>query len=154
MKIFIQFFSYVSLLVGVSVGQATLSAANVSSAFEQIATAPTQPEHQDSGCNTLPREKDVFRREDGVLPPKVKYAPDPEYPKGARKGKLQGRVFLCATVDPEGRVSDVVVVKTLTAEFDQSAAKTVRKWKSKPGSKDGKSVAVQVNVVVDFHPSD
>jgi periplasmic protein TonB len=102
----------------------------------------------------LPRQKDVFRKEDGILPPKAKYAPDPEYPRGARKGKLQGRVLLCVTVDAEGKVSDAVVVKTLTAEFDQSAVKAVRKWKFKPSIKDGKPVAVQINVVVDFRPSD
>jgi TonB family protein len=153
MNTFLRFGSFVSLVVSVCVGPATLFAATVVANPEQVATPSSKPAATDSACDALPREKDVFRKEDGISPPKAKYALDPEYSGGARKGKLQGRVLLCVTVDTQGKVSDAVVVKTLTDEFDQSAVKAVRKWKFKPGIKDGKPVAVQINVVVDFSPS-
>lgn len=55
-------------------------------------------------------------------------------------------------VGATGDVSDVTVSKSLDAEYglDEQAVKAMRRWKFKPGSKDGQPVAVQVEVEMRF----
>jgi protein TonB len=54
-------------------------------------------------------------------------------------------------VTREGRATDIRVRDGIGAGLDEVAVKAVRKWKFAPAIKDGKPVAVQVSVEVDFH---
>ena len=92
----------------------------------------------------------VFRVGSGVSAPKVLYQPDPEYSEEARKAKYQGTVLLWLIVDPSGRPRDVRVSRSLGMGLDEKAVEAVKQWKFEPALKDGRPVAVQINVEVNF----
>lgn len=92
----------------------------------------------------------VFRVGGGVSPPRAIFAPDPEYSEEARKAKYQGTCVLRLVVGPDGRTRDIRVARTLGLGLDQRAIEAVKQWKFEPAMKDGKPVAVQVNVEVTF----
>jgi len=92
----------------------------------------------------------VFRVGGGVSAPKAVYAPDPEYSEEARKAKYQGTCVLWLVVGPDGRPRDIRVSRTLGLGLDEKAIEAVKQWKFEPAMKDGKPVAVQINVEVSF----
>jgi len=92
----------------------------------------------------------VFRVGGGVSAPRALNTPDPEYSEEARKAKYQGTVVLWLIVDQNGRPRDVKVARSLGMGLDEKAIEAVRKWTFEPAQKDGKPVAVQINVEVNF----
>ncbi len=87
---------------------------------------------------------------DCVTCPRVTYSPDPEYPENERRARRQGAVVLVLVVGSDGLPRDVKVSRTLSSEFDQAAIDAVKKWKFTPASKDGKPIAVEIDVQVTF----
>jgi TonB family protein len=87
----------------------------------------------------------------GVSAPRVLYDPEPEYSEEARKAKYQGVVVLWVAVDPDGRVRDIRVERSLGMGLDEKAVEAVRQWKFEPGKMNGHPVRVQVLVEVQFH---
>ncbi len=85
-----------------------------------------------------------------VTAPIAIYRPEPPYTNEARMAKLQGAVVLWITVDAQGNVTGVQVIRHLGLGLDESAVKTVKMWKFKPGMKNGAPVPVQLTVEVDF----
>jgi TonB family protein len=92
----------------------------------------------------------VFRVGGGVSAPRALDTPDPEYSEEARKAKYQGTVVLWLIVGPDGKPHDIKVARQLGMGLDQKAIEAVRNWKFEPAMKDGKPVAVQINVEVNF----
>jgi periplasmic protein TonB len=92
----------------------------------------------------------VFRVGGGVSAPRVTYQPDPEYSEEARKAKYQGTCVLWLVVGPDGRPRDIRVARSLGLGLDEKAIEAVKTWKFEPAMKDGKPVAVQINVEVSF----
>ena len=86
-----------------------------------------------------------------VKAPRAIYAPDPEYTEKARKERQQGTVLIRMVVGSDGLPRDVEVYRSLSADLDESAVNTVKKWKFAPGTKDGEPVAVQIIVEISFH---
>ena len=93
----------------------------------------------------------VFRVGGGVSAPKEIYAPEPEYSEEARKVKQMGVVVLRLVVGSDGNPRDIQVVRALGLGLDEKAIEAVRKWRFEPARKDGKPVAVAVNIEVNFH---
>jgi periplasmic protein TonB len=93
----------------------------------------------------------AFRVGGGVSAPKAIYAPDPEYSEEARKVKHMGTVVLWLVVGPDGKPRDIKVLRTLGLGLDEKAIEAVKNWRFDPAMKDGKPVAVQINVEVNFH---
>ena len=93
----------------------------------------------------------VFHVGGGVSAPRVIYEPDPEYSEEARKAKYQGVCVLYLIVGADGKPRDVRVLRSLGLGLDEKAIEAVRQWKFDPAMKDGKPVAVEVSVQVDFH---
>jgi protein TonB len=92
----------------------------------------------------------VFRVGGGVSAPRALYAPDPEYSEEARKAKFQGTCVLWLIVGPDGHPRDIKIARSLGLGLDEKAIEAVKMWKFEPAMKDGKPVAVQINVEVDF----
>jgi protein TonB len=78
------------------------------------------------------------------------YTPNPEYSESARKAEIQGTVQLAVAINATGVVDAVRVVKPLEPGLDQNAAEVVNKWRFTSASKDGKPVAVQMEVEVGY----
>jgi periplasmic protein TonB len=93
----------------------------------------------------------AYRVGGGVSAPKAIYSPDPEYSEEARKVKHMGVVVLWLVVGPDGKPRDIRVVRTLGLGLDEKAIEAVKNWRFEPALKDGKPVAVQVNIEVNFH---
>ncbi len=85
-----------------------------------------------------------------TVPPRVLYAPNPDYSKAGRKGKIEGVVALQIIVTTAGEAEDITVTKKLGYGLDEEAVKAVKKWKFKPASRDGIPVDQKIFVQVNF----
>ena len=66
----------------------------------------------------------------------------PDYPESAKKDRIQGIVTLEAVVRKDGTVGEVTVKKPPRPEVGRGAVNAMKKWEFRPGTKDGKAVAV------------
>ncbi|MBV9745116.1 MAG: energy transducer TonB, partial [Acidobacteriia bacterium] len=92
----------------------------------------------------------VFHVGGGVTAPALLYKVEPEYSEEARKAKFQGTVILYVEIDPSGHAINPRVARSLGLGLDEKAIEAVRKWKFKPGYKDGKPVTVAATIEVNF----
>jgi protein TonB len=87
----------------------------------------------------------------GVSAPVVVHRIDPEYSEEARKARFEGTVLLAAIVRRDGRVEVLNLLRSLGFGLDQNAIDALRKWRFRPGTKDGQAVDVRLNIEVSFH---
>jgi TonB family protein len=95
-------------------------------------------------------EQVVDLKSKGVVMPMPIYKPEPPYTKAAKDAKVQGSVILKIVVDAQGNVSEAKVTKSLDKGLDESAVNTVKTWKFKPATKNGKPVSCSPVVEVSF----
>jgi protein TonB len=93
----------------------------------------------------------IFHVGDGVSAPRAIYTPEPEFSEEARKAKYQGVVVLNIIVGTDGRVHSPRVVRSLGMGLDEKALEGVKTWKFDPSKKDGRAVAVEMNIEVAFN---
>ena len=86
---------------------------------------------------------------DVIKPTKTLHV-DPQYTEIARKARIQGRVTLRATIDQQGDITDVEVLRGLQMGLTEAAVAAVRQWKFKPATLNGRPVAVYFNLTVTF----
>jgi len=86
----------------------------------------------------------------GVTVPRVVYDPEPEYSEEGRKLKTQGSVVLWLVVDTDGRPRNIRVRRALGVGLDEKAVEAVSKWRFAPARLNGRPVAVEINVEVNF----
>jgi len=91
-------------------------------------------------------------KEEGVSLPTVVKQVRAEYTSEAMRQMIEGDVLLDVVVAADGSVGDVAVKQSLDAVYglDQQAVKAMKQWVFKPGAKDGKAVAVRVDVKMRF----
>jgi TonB family protein len=96
--------------------------------------------------------QEIYRPGDGVSVPTVIKQVKAEYTSDAQKARIEGMVMLEGVVRPDGKISDVVVIRSLDSTFglDQHAVSALRQWLFKPGRKNGKDVAVRVQIEMRF----
>ncbi len=85
-----------------------------------------------------------------ITAPHATYSPDPKYPKKESKAHRRGTVVLDLVVDTDGLPHGIKVDLPLSPEFDEAALDAVKKWKFSPATKDGKPIATEIKVEVDF----
>ena len=84
--------------------------------------------------------------------PACLYCPQAQYSDEAVKAKYQGTVSLIAIITPDGRATDIHVVKGLGLGLDEKAVEAVRTWRFKPAlGPDGKPAPVRQIIEVTFH---
>lgn len=74
-----------------------------------------------------------------------------KYPPLAKESGIQGRVFINFVVEPDGKISNVKVLRGIGGGCDEEAIRVVEampKWK--PGMQRGKPVRVSYNLPVKF----
>lgn len=74
-----------------------------------------------------------------------------KYPPLAKESGIQGRVFINFVVEPDGKISQVKVLRGIGGGCDEEAVRVVQampKWK--PGLQRGKPVRVSYNLPVKF----
>ena len=92
----------------------------------------------------------AFKVGGGVSAPKAIYSPDPEYSEEARKAKYQGTCVLWLVVGAGWPSKRHQGTARLGLGLDEKAIEAVKNWSFEPAMKDGKPVAVQINVEVSF----
>ncbi len=96
--------------------------------------APTGPVGQDA-VSTQPTKKTHV---------------EPDYPKSAKRAQIEGRVILQITIDAEGNVTDVKVLRDAPMGLTEAAVKAAKQWKYSPAIMNGEPVGVRKTVTVNF----
>lgn len=98
----------------------------------------------------FPTGEKAHKVERGVYPPKILSDADPEYSEAARHKRIQGTVVLLVVVDQQGRPTTLYVIRSLGHGLDEPALRAVQRWTFQPGTFQGTTVAVAINVAVNF----
>lgn len=97
----------------------------------------------------------------GVKAPVVINQSEPQFSEIAREQKISGIVAVSLIVDVQGKPENVHVTKSIAdtvdskhraaaLTLDQAAIDTVKNYKFKPATKDGKPVPIILNVTIKF----
>jgi TonB family protein len=77
---------------------------------------------------------------------------DPAYPAQALEKAQGGTVHLRSTIGPDGAVVDVQPISGPTLLIP-AAVNAVRQWRYKPTDIDGKAIAIEEDIVIEFRPT-
>jgi TonB family protein len=102
------------------------------------------------GVDEAKQPVQIYKPGGDVSAPKLVSATDPVYPKSDRKGPFEGKCVLKLVVDASGKPNDIHVVRSLGKDFDESAIEAVQQYRFTPAMRQGKPVAVAVNIEVNF----
>src|SRR5262245_28293143 len=104
------------------------------------------------GATLGAQEQTIYKPGNGVTLPSVIRQVKAQYTQEAMDAHIEGTVGLEVVVLADGKVGDVKVSKSLDTTYglDQRAVKAMKEWLFKPGTKEGKTVAVQVEVEINF----
>lgn len=88
----------------------------------------------------------------GVEMPRVVNEVKPSYTREARAALLQGRTLVEAVVLPEGRVGPARLLVGFKEDFGlhEQSILAIRRWRFKPGMRDGQPVPVTVLIEMSF----
>lgn len=93
---------------------------------------------------------DTFDVSDLERRPEVVAQVAPVYPAELRKAKVEGTVTVVFLLTEEGRVEDARVQESSRTEFEKPALDAVRRWRFKPGMKDGAAVKTHMRLPIRF----
>jgi TonB family protein len=85
-----------------------------------------------------------------VTPPKVLFAPEPQFSDYARVLKYSGNCLVYLQVDVDGKPRNLTILRPLGLGLDEKALLAVQAYRFKPAMEDGKPVRVEMNVEVNF----
>ena len=126
-------YSLVLVLISAAIGAGRMA----------VAIAP-----QDSGKNI----KLIYKIGKDVSAPKLIFEVQPEFPQSERKHKekFEGTCLLNLIVDESGTPQEVHITRSLSPDFDANAIKAVEQYRFSPAMREGKPVAVSLNIEVNF----
>jgi protein TonB len=97
-----------------------------------------------------PRPPEQPRRVGGdIVPPQRTVYKAPVYPQAAVAARIEGIVILEATIDAQGVVQDVTVLRSLPM-LDRAAVEAVRQWRYQPTRLNGQAIPIIMTVTVNF----
>src|SRR5205085_12283823 len=75
-----------------------------------------------------------------------------KYPAIAKENGISGRVYVTFVVDKDGKIRDVKTLRGIGGGCDEEAIRVVSAMPDwKPGRQNGRNVAVQYNLPVNFN---
>lgn len=104
-----------------------------------------------SAAASVPQEQ-AFKPGDGVTGPKIIKEVKPEYPAAARGAQAEGSVWIDCVVKADGTVGEARVLDSPHPALSEAALRALAEWRFLPGTKDGKPVAVRVEVEIFMRP--
>ena len=72
------------------------------------------------------------------------------YPTEAIDNKVEGKVFVMAFVDENGKVNDVKILRGIGSGCDEAAIQAVKSCTFSPGQHQGKNVKVKMSLAIQF----
>ena len=98
------------------------------------------------------QDSTVYTPGNGVSLPQLVKRVKAEYTPEAMQNRIEGKVVLEAVVLADGNVGDVTVNESLDTVYglDKNAVAAMKQFEFKPGTKDGKAVAVRIHVEMVF----
>ena len=97
-----------------------------------------------------PDSADIHFVSENVTTPTVLSRIEPIYSEEARRANVEGTVELSAVIRKDGSIEVVKVLRGLGLGLDENAIKALKKWRFRPGMKDGRPVDVALNIEVRF----
>jgi TonB family protein len=94
----------------------------------------------------------VYEPGNGVTLPSVIREVRPSHTEAAKEARIEGTVLLQCVVMSDGTTANIVVAQSLDQVhgLDAAAVDALKQWRFKPGTKDGKPVAVRVHIKMTF----
>lgn len=89
-------------------------------------------------------------RRPGISLPRPVSRTAPRYPKESGKAGIEGTVVLYVVINSDGSLSDELVYRPLSPDFDAEAVRCVKRWRFAPGTSNGRPVALPVLIEVNF----
>lgn len=125
--------------------------------MEEMRLAQQEMEKQKKKEQELVDEDGVYKQVDQQ--PQVKgglatLTREATYPTEARQEGLQGRVYVQATVNPDGSVREAEIVRGLGEALDEEALRVVENAEFVPGEYNGKPVPARKTVWIQFQIED
>lgn len=114
-----------------------------------LSAAPAWP--ADSQSKKDATQEHVYTLNDNIVAPRIVRQVNPQYSPGSHGITVEGSVIVETIVSSQGTTRDVHVVKSLHKDVDGSAVDAVKQWIFAPGKKDGKAVAVRLQIEIHFH---
>lgn len=144
---------------------ATFAPAEAQPQSERQAKSEDQPEPQQPepaavtgqsseakrGTDQLRNNTTQVEKDSSVGFPTCLYCPQPPYTEEARTAKVQGTVQLQVVIQPDGRATNIEVVKSLGYGLDELAVETVQTWRFKPANRaDGTPIATVTPIGINY----
>ncbi|HWF66399.1 MAG TPA: energy transducer TonB [Acidobacteriaceae bacterium] len=100
-----------------------------------------------------PTSSNTIHVTQGISPVAIIHHVDPQYPLIARQSGIQGISVIGMTINTQGVPEDLEILRSAGPVLDSAAIEAVKKWRYRPFSINGKTVAIQtvVNVRFDLH---
>ncbi|HVT73902.1 MAG TPA: TonB family protein [Lacunisphaera sp.] len=121
---------------------------------ERLTKIPTNVGN--SGSPTPP--PGIFRPEQLDRPPRIVAQPAPHYPRDMQNQAVSAEVVVEFIVDTTGTVQSASIISSTHPGFDRAALDGVRRWKFRPGMKDGRKVNTRllqpIRFSLDGNPGD
>jgi TonB family protein len=95
-------------------------------------------------------DEKVYTSADGIQMPVATREVRPQYRGDAMARRIEGRVVLECVVTDAGLPSRIRVTAPLDKDLDAAAVEALEQWRFRPGTKDGKAVAVRVSFMFTF----
>lgn len=92
----------------------------------------------------------VFNPSDLDQAPQPRSQARPVYPSDLKREGISGEVLVDFIVDAGGNVRNAFAVRAPNREFEDAACAAVSRWTFRPGRKDGRAVAVHMQVPIVF----
>ena len=85
-----------------------------------------------------------------LIPAKLVYKIDPEYPQDTQSRGVQGDVVLRAVISVQGRVLSLTSISAPDQQLVDAAMKAVREWRYQPSLLNGEPVETVTTITVNF----
>ena len=95
---------------------------------------------------------DAFDVADLEKPPEAIAQIAPKYPQELVKARIEGRVTVVFLLDETGKVQDPRVDSSTRPEFEKPALEAIRKWRFRPGQREGQPVKTYLRQPFRFTP--
>jgi TonB family protein len=115
--------------------------------------SPTRP--KDSRGEIVYEKQGESQKDQPIIPgvltePTLVHAPQPRYPKSLKKARSAGDVEITVVVAADGTAIDPIVVASPGTDATASALDSLKKYRFKPATLDGKPVASIIKIVIKF----